>query len=878
MEINAQPRIPNSSLPHRLSNAAAQIHPTLPPHLVSLPDTMWSIWRWVGLRGAGCPVAYVLNLATPECPAAADRYLDVRASTAQARQTLLRTLEGLLDTESGAQAAAIARSIRRLNNGHKVESVGLGAASAAQEAYQAACTEEAAARAVFDQAYQSAAISMTRHLHAVMATDRFREALVWQNRQVLHTSVIPVLNSDPALVARTWRYRQKEAVIVNYVQRYCTKNDTIGFFGPVGWAYASDHGPAITTRPGPSLVAARTTYFETWCIDVLAETLAQDEALLPWLVPRQMPFLYVDGNTLRLPLTPPLTIPAAEAAILRACDGQRPAHAIAAAVIRDPQGELRSEAEVYAQLKRLRDMRRIVWTLEVSAEGQYPEQALRQHLERVEDEQVRSAALNVLAELEAARDRVARASGNPEQLDRAIQDLETTFTNYTNAAATRRAGSTYAGRTLVYEDCRRDVEVDLGPELIEALAPPLALLLTSARWLTYAAARVYRQAFKQIYDQLVTKTGSQTVDFASFWLLSHPLLFEESAMLDSLVHAFQERWAKILVLPPGQRQVAFTSQALRQSVGTLFKAPHPGWSSARYHSPDIMIAASGPDAIRRGDYHLVLGELHPGVNTLKTWLFVSQHPDASQLFAATLADLPPGQIALVPSREVGGATARLSTALISPDDLRFVFAHDSCGFPRERSLLTGSLVMEHSAGQLVVRCRDTHQQFDVIEVLADLLMLQLITRFSMIRPAEHTPRISIDRLVVSRETWRFAPSTLSFAYLEHEAERFLAARQWAKVHTMPRFVFVKTPVEKKPFYVDFDSIVAIDLLSKAIRRTRDQGAEGAQITISEMLPDPTQAWLTDREGQHYTCELRVVAVDQDVDSPSPVSRTQTHRA
>jgi hypothetical protein len=27
-------------------------------------------------------------------------------------------------------------------------------------------------------------------------------------------------------------------VIANYLQRYCLKNDTIGFYGPVGWADA----------------------------------------------------------------------------------------------------------------------------------------------------------------------------------------------------------------------------------------------------------------------------------------------------------------------------------------------------------------------------------------------------------------------------------------------------------------------------------------------------------------------------------------------------------------------------------------------------------------------------------------------------------------
>jgi hypothetical protein len=34
------------------------------------------------------------------------------------------------------------------------------------------------------------------------------------------------------------------------------------------------------------------------------------------------------------------------------------------------------------------------------------------------------------------------------------------------------------------------------------------------------------------------------------------------------------------------------------------------------------------------------------------------------------------------------------------------------------------------------------------------------------------------------------------------------------------------------------------------------------VTITEMLPAPEQAWLTDAQGMRYTAELRMVAADQ----------------
>src|SRR5205085_1931106 len=88
------------------------------------------------------------------------------------------------------------------------------------------------------------------------------------------------------------------------------------------------------------------------------------------------------------------------------------------------------------------------------------------------------------------------------------------------------------------------------------------------------------------------------------------------------------------------------------------------------------------------------------------------------------------------------------------------------------------------------------------------------------------------------------------------------ARRWMRTHNMPRWVFVRTTTEKKPFYVDFDSPTTLDAFARAVRRTAESPYADAHIKVTEMLPDPQQIWLLDREGQHYTSELRIVAVDR----------------
>jgi len=111
----------------------------------------------------------------------------------------------------------------------------------------------------------------------------------------------------------------------------------------------------------------------------------------------------------------------------------------------------------------------------------------------------------------------------------------------------------------------------------------------------------------------------------------------------------------------------------------------------------------------------------------------------------------------------------------------------------------------------------------------------------------------VDRLVVARESWSFAVADLGFASEKSEA------RRWRESLGLPRFVFLVSPGEPRPFYVDFDAPIYVNIFTKAVRRLARQDPE-ARLSVSEMLPTPEQVWLTDDHGDRYTSELRFVAV------------------
>ena len=838
---------------------------TAPSHLVALPGSDWKLWRWSGLRATGFPANTVLELSSENCVDDLHRLLEAEAELEVRRTEALaaaqEAFEPLRFGDRKAERKRLGKAIGSLNNG-KPPALGQfeGDLESTLEAYRAAHLQHELLDAAFRTKFKESLGEMAKTIAELAGDSSFQEAVIWQNQHAFNTAVAEVLRKAGSSFDNS-RQRQHLELIASYLQRYCLKNDTIGFFGPVGWARLNPEATSIDERPGEFLVATRTVYFEAWCIDELGQFLNKDKQLRPWLPPRPVPYLHVNGTTLSLPQGRPMQLQRPQALALQLCDGEKTAKTVIASLRKRLPLEIKSDAEGYQVLEFLESRGLISWKFEL-ATGVFPDRALRRLLEAIDDDALRERALKPLVELEAGRDAVARASGNPEKLHQALNALAGTFESITATASTRSAGKMYAARTLVYEDCRRDTEVEVGHEVLQRLSAPLSVLLTTARWFTFQVAQYYHQVLKRIYDELVQETNSKQIGGALFWYRSRDYFLDESKTGSTHVQGeFQSRWAEVLSVTGDPKQVNLTVEQLRPLVDKLFAAPRAGWSSARHHSPDVMIAASNAEAIRRGDYQLVLGEFHLGTNTLRGSLFVLQHPRPEEIFRAMEHDMPKSGIRMVPPKTWPGMTARTAPVLLASDNYLLLMTHDSMIEPGKHNLPIGSLVVEEVGGELIVKTRDGRLRWNIVDAVADMLSSLTTNRFKLLPPASHTPRITLDQLVIARESWMVQVSELEFAYKKGDGQRFLEAQRWAKAHDMPRFVFVKSPVEVKPFYVDFHSPIYVDIFSKVVRRTETVKGRETTIRISEMLPTHDQSWLTDAAGRHYTSEFRIVAVD-----------------
>jgi len=258
----------------------------------------------------------------------------------------------------------------------------------------------------------------------------------------------------------------------------------------------------------------------------------------------------------------------------------------------------------------------------------------------------------------------------------------------------------------------------------------------------------------------------------------------------------------------------------------------------------------------------VLGEVHPSIVTTRYATWLEFHGDPAAVHAAMRHDLYGTAVWFAETGEKGGTCTRLCNVLPSPGDFRLVSAHDSVGYAPASMLPVGECDVIDSPTGLRVRRRDGTFERGLLEVLGDLISTSLSHWFTMTPAGAHAPRVTIDDLVVSRETWRLTVADPDFASNTNESARYLQARAWAARHGLPRHVFLRFAGERKPIYADLTSLASIDLISRSLRRSRRSVGAEAAVTVTEMLPTPDQAWLTDSRGQRYSAELRMVAADQ----------------
>ncbi|MET8910076.1 lantibiotic dehydratase [Micromonospora sp. NPDC004551] len=707
-------------------------------------------------------------------------------------------------------------------------------------------------REVFEKALADAADESSAAALDLAADPLLREAVTWQNPDML-IALDGLLRTDPSV--RNSRRRKREMALLRYWQRYCGKAETIGFFGPVSWGTLEPETATSVVTPGAGLVRHRRVHFEAWALTAYADRLGADLAVRRWWSPTRPPHLTVTGHRLHRPLHPPVELPPVEARLLAAADGRTPATELVERF--RAAGDLRTADDGYLLLDRLVERGLLAWDAALPT-SPAAERVLAGRIAAIGDPAARAAAEAGLDRLRAARDAVAAAAGDPDRLGAALAVLNSEFTEVTGSAATRHAGQMYAGRTLVYEETERDLDVRVGAAVREALADPLAVVLTAARWLTAEVGAACTAVVADLHAELAE---DGPVRLADVWAPAQGLLLAPDGPLQRAAAGLTARWRELFGLadlPPEQAELTLRSADLAARAAELFAADGPGWPSARIHSPDVQIAAADLDALNRGEFLLVLGELHPSLSTFDSAVLTPFHPDPAALRAGFDADLGSVRLRVVYPANYPRLTTRTTYELTGPQD-RQIGIDTARGADLDR-LVPATDVRIERAGAAFDAVFPDGRRWPLTEVFGNLFSALLLDSFKLLDPAPHMPRITIDRLVVARRTWRTTVGECGLAGVTGEAERYLAVRRLRQRLGLPERVFVKVGTEVKPCYVDLTGPLHIRSLCAMVDAAARTGPDVA-VVVTELLPDPARSWITDAQGRGYVNELRLQITD-----------------
>lgn len=722
-----------------------------------------------------------------------------------------------------------------------------------------ALTDPRASRAVRagqdDSLIEQAIDANVTHLLRAGRDERLAEA-IFLSSSGASRAVTALRELDPDAGGLRSKDKGRLITLGMYLQRLCTKNESTSFFGPVHWATIADTGETVV-QPGTD-DPIRGVFFAHWAVQQLADRISADPEMAQYLRPGLPPNLFLRAGGIprraefvESPVRVVEPCPPADARAHRmwqACDGSRTAADLASAM----QTEV---VEVVATLRKLEDQGLIRFGLEIPMGSAEPMDSLRAFLAELPG--VAAARwLERIEELCARRDAFAESSGYLVR-QQTMRDLGTAFSGISGTGAERSAGQLAADRAVIIEDCVAAwPRFELAGEITEYLDGELPRVLDLFYELPLACRRARVEAIGEWFGE---RFPDET-----------PIPLDEVLLASQADdHALGRRLREIEDHMRREGPSAITDQlwlnAQKSQVSLDLdwadlersRMPFDSWCVS---GVDLFVAAESVEAINRGEFACVVGEIHALHDQLLQGLWPRLHPDPAAL-RREIGE----RIAAVSPYTVCDPTLPHRRKTMAREDVlpEVEFSHPSPR-PAGRRMRSADLFIRSRAGHLeltgqplgaVVLTRPPLWDWDaevesIFSAFTGARIANMVDTLRSCDKYEHLPRLTVGRTVLSRETWWYTPTGQRGRYrsLAPANQRTMIALK--DELGLPDQVFVRFAEEPKPVFVDFDMPYLVDLFARLLSHT-DQRVE-----INEMIPGPNQLWLRDQRGRHPT-ELRI---------------------
>ena len=645
------------------------------------------------------------------------------------------------------------------------------------------------------------------------------------------------------------RKKQKLRLGWSYAQRFCAKNDTSSFFGPLAWGRFDAHQTdnVQLTQGDMAWIKDRHTFFENWVVQRLVEQINQQCPDTDRMPLQLNTGCYLHEQTLFMPICKSQRLNPQTAQVL---------HYISDQQCREPTfaGVLSACSEVAAStlhdlLEHLVSKRIVHRGWQMSPRERNPIVRLQHCLANAgvseRFSQVWQSRLEVLEGL-----RRDYAHGDLLRRTECLEGLNQLM-GEAGVDLSRETGAMYVGRYPVYEDCSRNMDISLGQAVLSQVNEELTPLMRINQWLIKAIAHQLNEAFIEVWEQRHADNPGQPVDFLDLISTLAPLFpaLEARIILD-LDQRLETAWTHLLQDFPAHPEVHLCVADIERLIALLnADLEVAGFEvfGSDFHSPDILLSSASVAAFNRGDYEIIVGEVHPAVHTLSQPVAAPFGPFNTQINQQVEAIFQRPRLILADSPD-SYQRSHIDWPL-QPSYLQLVLPSGGGCVAADQQFAAGRAKVLRANGRLQVV--DALGQFseDLLCVYSTPMhRLGFALAGSTVAKHEHR-RIWLGRTLYKRASWLFTRDRLpepkgSVDELEHT----LQWRAWAADHGLPRYAFIKIDIEPKPLFLDFDNPLSFDGISNALKNA-------GHAKFSEMRPCPDELWLEEERGR-FCCEIR----------------------
>ncbi len=819
--------------------------------------TNWTALPHFFLRQAGFAFDTLAFLAAPEVTRLAGEAGGAGAAVERLRGTLLRGLRGDA-TDAAAKVHRLVAGYRPVPAARIAGLPGAGRRAFDDAGWNAALARAAALRQSFLDAYRGYQRTRAADLRdRYLADPALLDALLLSNEDNFDGIAAWLRQFDPDRA--DGKDRRRLDLLAMYLQRFCAKNDTNAHFGPVSVGDIRSDAPSLTFDSDGT--QRRHTFVSRWAADALATAAYADDALE--CRPRTVPtVLFENGSAYRVDyrfaprwtaeLVGPIPLRPSEADLLRLCDGTRTAAEVARA-----SSHLDS-AEATAALAGLARRGLVVIGPDLPVGTPYPLDELAKML---------AQGVRWHASVTEFRDGIADfGAAPPEHRPPAFGRLNELFRRDANVAPSRGHGEHYADRSVLYEECVRHADpLVVGGELLRTVEHDLGLYLDLL--LLPARVRLHRQR-AILYDWFMAAFGDREASLLAYlrrYEADRPGLADRFDAVEAETAAVHDQIEALLVddCRGSPSETAVDPDRIRQFLATR-QPPVPALCN-----PDVMIAAESADAVRAGDFRIVVGDCHAVREAIShtsiSCLVAQARPDLAATVRRAYGQLlAPDELLVDVVREHDEKTA----AQLSVADVDLELSGRSTR-ERTEALSYRDLAVHCDRGRLrlyaprvgrylVLTAAPVGGQSARDDPLAIFSFPRHFTGTALGSSSRrHLPRVRMGRVVLNRESWqvpveellRYRPPGPPI-HVEDDPDGVLRLSLYRNGHALPRHVFAAVPGEVKPIYVDFDAPILVRQLWRLLR-----GRSGT-VKISEMLPGPDELWL-DADTRRRCSELRM---------------------